>query len=68
MKIIIIFYNLLINLQNNLLGFRDLILEKAYSHYRLNQVQEALKTVNSATNLTFQLKELKAQILYRLEK
>lgn len=48
--------------------FSELILEKAYCQYRMNQVQDALKTVNTVENLTFQLKELKAQILYRLER
>lgn len=48
--------------------FSELLLEKAYCQYRLNQIEEALKTVNSASNVSFQLKELKAQILYRLER
>lgn len=41
--------------------------EKAYTQYRLNQPAEALKTVNAAGVLEPKLKELKAQILYRLE-
>lgn len=36
--------------------------------YRLNQVPEALKVVDSVPNPSMKLKELKAQILYRLEK
>ncbi|KAJ1525695.1 hypothetical protein ONE63_008906 [Megalurothrips usitatus] len=46
----------------------ELIFEKAYCQYRLNQPEEALKTVNSEPQLSVKLKELKAQILYRLEK
>lgn len=42
--------------------------EKAYCQYRLNQPQDALKTLNAATSLSLELKELKAQILYRLER
>lgn len=47
----------------------NLIFEKAYSEYRLNQPQHAYKTIsNSGINpLPPNLKELKAQILYRLE-
>lgn len=41
--------------------------EKAYCQYRLNQPKEALKTINEAPELDFRLKELKAQVLYRLE-
>ncbi|XP_034235450.1 signal recognition particle subunit SRP72 [Thrips palmi] len=60
---------------NDALGFisknpklsSDLTFEKAYCQYRLNQPQEALKTVNSEQQLSVKLKELKAQILYRLE-
>jgi signal recognition particle subunit SRP72 len=44
------------------------VFEKAYCQYRLNQPQEALKTVNGLTSLSLKLKELKAQILYRLER
>ncbi|KAK7793568.1 hypothetical protein R5R35_000404 [Gryllus longicercus] len=46
----------------------DLDFEKAYCQYRLNQPLQALKTVNEASNVTLRIKELKAQILYRLEK
>lgn len=45
---------------------RNLIFEKAYTQYRLNQPGEALKTIKGAP-LDAKLKELKAQILYRLE-
>lgn len=52
----------------NLLFYRELVFEKAYCQYRLNQPHDALKTLNAATSLSSQLKELKAQILYRLER
>ena len=42
--------------------------EKAYCLYRLNQVSEALKIVENVENPSLKIKELKAQILYRLEK
>ncbi|XP_045493552.1 signal recognition particle subunit SRP72 [Colias croceus] len=45
----------------------DLHFEKAYAQYRLNCPKEALQTVDSAPELTPALKELRAQILYRLE-
>ncbi|XP_052751250.1 signal recognition particle subunit SRP72 [Galleria mellonella] len=45
----------------------DLHFEKAYAQYRLNTPKEALQTVDSAPELTPALKELRAQILYRLE-
>ncbi|XP_065347746.1 signal recognition particle subunit SRP72 [Cloeon dipterum] len=41
--------------------------EKAYCQYRLNQPKEALDTIDSAGSLDQKLKELKAQVLYRLE-
>ncbi|KAG7200592.1 hypothetical protein KM043_001151 [Ampulex compressa] len=46
----------------------NLEFEKAYCLYRLNQVPEALKVVQSVQNPSLKIKELKAQILYRLEK
>uniref|UniRef100_A0A0K8TLY5 Signal recognition particle subunit SRP72 n=1 Tax=Tabanus bromius TaxID=304241 RepID=A0A0K8TLY5_TABBR len=47
-----------------------LLFERAYCEYRLNQPEKALKTIESLgqTPLSPGLKELKAQILYRLEK
>lgn len=42
--------------------------EKAYCLYRLNQLPDALKVVEGSTNPSMRIKELKAQILYRLEK
>lgn len=42
--------------------------EKAYCLYRLNQVANALKTIENISNPSLKAKELKAQILYRLEK
>ena len=46
----------------------NLQFEKAYCLYRMNQVPEALKVVEVVQNPSLKLKELKAQILYRLEK
>ncbi|XP_013134269.1 PREDICTED: signal recognition particle subunit SRP72 [Papilio polytes] len=45
----------------------DLHFEKAYTQYRLNCPKDALQTVDNAPELTLALKELRAQILYRLE-
>lgn len=42
--------------------------EKGYCLYRLNQVSEALKVIEHVQNPSLKIKELKAQILYRLEK
>lgn len=49
----------------------DLVFEKAYSEYRLNIPEKALKTIDSAnlpSPLPPKLKELRAQVLYRLER
>lgn len=49
--------------------FRDLIFEKSYCFYRANKSDEALKTIDGyAGEPNFFVKELKAQILYRLER
>ncbi|KAM3961897.1 signal recognition particle 72 [Aphomia sociella] len=45
----------------------NLHFEKAYTQYRLNCPDDALQTVDNAPELTPALKELRAQILYRLE-
>jgi signal recognition particle subunit SRP72 len=47
----------------------QLIFEKAYCEYRLNKPEESLKTIESAklNPLPANLKELKAQVYYRLE-
>lgn len=50
------------------LFYRELVFEKAYCQYRLNLPQDALKTLNTAASFSLKLKELKAQILYRLER
>lgn len=42
--------------------------EKGYCLYRLNQVHEALKVIENVQNPSLRIKELKAQILYRLER
>ncbi|XP_067615116.1 signal recognition particle subunit SRP72 [Eurosta solidaginis] len=47
-----------------------LILEKAYSEYRLNKPDQALQTIDNAgiNPLPTSLKELRTQVLYRLER
>ncbi|XP_074040914.1 signal recognition particle 72 [Leptinotarsa decemlineata] len=48
---------------------QNLIFEKAYCYYRANKPEEALKIIEASTQeLNFRIQELKAQILYRLEK
>lgn len=42
--------------------------EKAYCLYRSNKTQEALAILNKVSNPEAKHKELKAQILYRLER
>ncbi len=44
------------------------IFEEAYCLYRLNETAKALDVINKAKNPEVKQKELKAQILYRLEK
>ena len=50
----------------------DLTFEEAYCHYRLNSASKALEVLDrhsvSAQNESLKHKELRAQILYRLEK
>lgn len=49
----------------------ELVFEKAYCEYRLNTPDKALKTIDSAnlpSPLPAKLKELRAQVLYRLER
>ncbi|XP_062841181.1 signal recognition particle subunit SRP72 isoform X2 [Trichomycterus rosablanca] len=42
--------------------------EKAYCEYRLNRVENALKTIESIPEQTDKVKELYGQVLYRLER
>ncbi|NWU71133.1 SRP72 protein, partial [Pterocles burchelli] len=49
-------------LTNDIIAF-----EKAYCEYRLNRIENALKTIQSASQQTDKLKELYGQVLYRLE-
>jgi len=42
--------------------------EKAYCLYRLNRAEEALQLINEEPNISNSFKELKAQILYKLER
>ncbi|KAH8018411.1 hypothetical protein HPB51_005824 [Rhipicephalus microplus] len=45
----------------------DMAFEKAYCLYRLNDTKEAWKLLSCITTQSFRVKELKAQVLYRLE-
>lgn len=45
----------------------DVTFEKAYCLYRLNDIKEAWKLLNGMPSQSFRIKELKAQVLYRLE-
>ncbi|XDV37751.1 hypothetical protein PO909_007307 [Leuciscus waleckii] len=51
------------SLPSDLIGF-----EKAYCEYRLNRVENALKTLQGIPEQTDKLKELYGQVLYRLER
>ncbi|CAH2293509.1 signal recognition particle subunit SRP72 [Pelobates cultripes] len=42
--------------------------EKAYCEYRLNRIENALKTIESTSQKSDKLKELHGQVLYRLER
>ena len=42
--------------------------EKAYCLYRLNRTQESLAVLNKESNPGAKHKELKAQVLYRMER
>lgn len=42
--------------------------EKAYCEYRLNRIENALKTIENTSEQTDKLKELYGQVLYRLER
>lgn len=49
----------------------DLVFEKGYCEYRMNNPAKALETIDSANlprPLSPKLKELRAQVLYRLER
>lgn len=48
--------------------YRPFSFEKSYCLYRLNRPEEALQIINEETELGDNFKELKAQILYKLEK
>lgn len=47
---------------------REFYFEKAYCQYRQNNTAQALVTIDEVEEPDFRLKELKAQVLYRLEK
>ncbi|KAL1461321.1 hypothetical protein WDU94_013228, partial [Cyamophila willieti] len=45
----------------------NLHFERAYCHYRLSNINKALEIINESNDNSFRMKELKAQVLYRLE-
>lgn len=51
-----------------MLSPRAFTFEKAYCLYRLNRPVEALQVINEEPNPAQSFKELKSQILYKLEK
>uniref|UniRef100_G1LPH9 Signal recognition particle subunit SRP72 n=1 Tax=Ailuropoda melanoleuca TaxID=9646 RepID=G1LPH9_AILME len=57
-----------INTHTKVLVNNSLSFEKAYCEYRLNRIENALKTIESANQQTDKLKELYGQVLYRLER
>ncbi|NWX69242.1 SRP72 protein, partial [Alca torda] len=57
-----------INTHTKVLTSDIIAFEKAYCEYRLNRIENALKTIQSASQQTDKLKELYGQVLYRLER
>ncbi|OXB84075.1 UNVERIFIED_CONTAM: hypothetical protein H355_012193 [Colinus virginianus] len=57
-----------INTHTKVLPSDVIAFEKAYCEYRLNRIENALKTIQSASQQTDKLKELYGQVLYRLER
>nr|XP_005899104.1 PREDICTED: signal recognition particle subunit SRP72 isoform X2 [Bos mutus] len=57
-----------INTHTKVFANNSLSFEKAYCEYRLNRIENALKTIESASQQTDKLKELYGQVLYRLER
>uniref|UniRef100_A0A8C6G2U8 Signal recognition particle subunit SRP72 n=1 Tax=Moschus moschiferus TaxID=68415 RepID=A0A8C6G2U8_MOSMO len=57
-----------INTHTKVFANNSLSFEKAYCEYRLNRIENALKTIESANQQTDKLKELYGQVLYRLER
>ncbi|NXW66621.1 SRP72 protein, partial [Eurystomus gularis] len=58
----------IINTHTKVLTSDVIAFEKAYCEYRLNRIENALKTIQSASQQTDKLKELYGQVLYRLER
>lgn len=57
-----------INNNSKVLTSDVIAFEKAYCEYRLNKIENALKTIENAPQKTDKLKELQGQVLYRLER
>ncbi|NXP46691.1 SRP72 protein, partial [Heliornis fulica] len=58
----------IINTHTKVLTSDIIAFEKAYCEYRLNRIENALKTIQGASQQTDKLKELYGQVLYRLER
>ncbi|XP_040273323.1 signal recognition particle subunit SRP72 [Bufo bufo] len=58
----------LINSNSKVLTSDVVAFEKAYCEYRLNKIETALKTIETAPQKTEKLSELHGQVLYRLER
>lgn len=55
------------SLSNNYI-FSEMFFERAYCLYRCNKSQQALTIIDELEELTVDLEELRAQILYRLDR
>ena len=63
------FYSLTMFALANFISYSSsLAFEKAYCLYRLNRTQESLAVLNKENNPDAKHKELKAQVLYRMER
>ncbi|XP_056374223.1 signal recognition particle subunit SRP72 [Hyla sarda] len=58
----------LLNNNSKILTSDVIAFEKAYCEYRLNKIENALKTIETAPQKTEKLSELQGQVLYRLER
>ena len=62
------FLKYIVDCKSTFCFYRCMAFEKAYCLYRLNRTQEALAALTKEANVEAKHKELKAQILYRMEK
>nr|XP_060618680.1 signal recognition particle subunit SRP72 isoform X1 [Anolis sagrei ordinatus] len=57
-----------IHTHTKVLASDSIAFEKAYCEYRLNRIENAMKTIEGVSQQTNKLKELYGQVLYRLER